>query len=274
MSGHFSVGSGPRTRSAACRDGETPSKISKIHDNISENSIKHFVLLACGSFNPITNMHLRMFEVGKNYLRSKFPGCEVRGIISPVSDVYGKKGLEEARHRVKMCSLAIRSNNWLEISAWESKQESWTPTVNVLDHIGKMVGHNMNHTELLLLCGSDLMKSFNTPGLWKSADIKRIVNDYGLLVLERPGFTSQDIVDSHEIMRKHKCKIHTTVDKVTNDTSSTSVRTLLREGQSAKYLIPDSVNQYILKNDLYSSEESENKNANVELKPFEVNRNT
>lgn len=26
------------------------------------------VLLACGSFNPITNMHLRMFELARDYL--------------------------------------------------------------------------------------------------------------------------------------------------------------------------------------------------------------
>lgn len=25
------------------------------------------VLLACGSFNPITNMHLRLFELAKDY---------------------------------------------------------------------------------------------------------------------------------------------------------------------------------------------------------------
>lgn len=26
------------------------------------------VLLCCGSFNPITNMHLRMFEIARDYL--------------------------------------------------------------------------------------------------------------------------------------------------------------------------------------------------------------
>lgn len=36
------------------------------------------VLLACGSFNPITNMHLRLFEVARDYLhqtgQSEGPG--------------------------------------------------------------------------------------------------------------------------------------------------------------------------------------------------------
>lgn len=29
---------------------------------------KPVVLVSCGSFNPPTNMHLRMFELAKNYL--------------------------------------------------------------------------------------------------------------------------------------------------------------------------------------------------------------
>lgn len=275
VSSRFSHRSGPRTRSADCRDDKArPSKVLKPDNTSTGDSIKHFTLLACGSFNPITNMHLRMFEVGKNYLRSRFPECNVKGIISPVSDTYGKKGLAESKHRLKMCSLAIKSNNWIEISNWESKQESWTPTMKVLEQIGKMVGQDAGHTELLLLCGSDLMESFNTPGLWKSSDIEKIVSTFGLLVLQRYGFSSQDIVDSHEIMSKHKCKIHTVADEVVNNTSSTTVRRLLRNDQSVKYLIPDCVVQYIMKNDLYASEESENRNANIELKPFQVNRDT
>lgn len=44
------------------------------------------VLLACGSFNPPTILHLRMFEAARDFLRLKF-GCDViEGIISPVAD--------------------------------------------------------------------------------------------------------------------------------------------------------------------------------------------
>lgn len=31
-------------------------------------NITEVVLLACGSFNPITNMHLRMFELARDQL--------------------------------------------------------------------------------------------------------------------------------------------------------------------------------------------------------------
>lgn len=36
-----------------------------------ENSEKtEVVLLACGSFNPVTNMHLRLFELAKDYMNA------------------------------------------------------------------------------------------------------------------------------------------------------------------------------------------------------------
>jgi len=47
------------------------------------------LLLACGSFNPPTLMHLRMFEVAKDTLR-RLGTQVVGGVISPVHDGYGK----------------------------------------------------------------------------------------------------------------------------------------------------------------------------------------
>ena len=32
------------------------------------SSKNQLILLCCGSFNPITNMHLRMFELARDYL--------------------------------------------------------------------------------------------------------------------------------------------------------------------------------------------------------------
>lgn len=49
------------------------------------------VLVACGSFSPITNMHLRLFEEARNYLMIASKQLDVvGGLISPVHDAYGK----------------------------------------------------------------------------------------------------------------------------------------------------------------------------------------
>ncbi|XP_073088368.1 nicotinamide/nicotinic acid mononucleotide adenylyltransferase 3 isoform X5 [Manis javanica] len=90
------------------------------------------VLLACGSFNPITNMHLRLFEVARDHLHQTGLYQVIRGIISPVNDNYMKKDLVAAQHRVAMARLAVQTSNWIQVDSWESEQTQWMETVKVL----------------------------------------------------------------------------------------------------------------------------------------------
>nr|XP_005282575.1 nicotinamide/nicotinic acid mononucleotide adenylyltransferase 3 isoform X1 [Chrysemys picta bellii] len=92
------------------------------------------VLLACGSFNPITNMHMRLFELARDHLHQTGRYRVIEGIISPVNDSYGKKGLVSARHRIAMAQLALETSDWIRVDPWESEQEKWTETVKVLRH--------------------------------------------------------------------------------------------------------------------------------------------
>lgn len=58
------------------------------------------VLVACGSFNPVTLLHLRIFEDAKNYLQVREKRFSIRqGLLSPVHDSYPKKGLVPSHHR-------------------------------------------------------------------------------------------------------------------------------------------------------------------------------
>lgn len=57
------------------------------------------VLVACGSFSPVTYLHLRMFEMAKDYVRQNTDFEILGGYLSPVSDMYKKPGLLSARHR-------------------------------------------------------------------------------------------------------------------------------------------------------------------------------
>lgn len=52
----------------------------------------------------------------------------VGGIVSPVSDGYGKQSLVPAKHRIAMARLALQSSNWVTVDEWESQQADWTET--------------------------------------------------------------------------------------------------------------------------------------------------
>ncbi|XP_040125820.1 nicotinamide/nicotinic acid mononucleotide adenylyltransferase 3 isoform X6 [Ictidomys tridecemlineatus] len=92
------------------------------------------VLLACGSFNPITYMHLRLFEVARDHLHQTGMYQVTQGIISPVNDDYGKKDLVASQHRVAMARLALQTSDWIRVDPWESEQPQWMETVKVLRH--------------------------------------------------------------------------------------------------------------------------------------------
>jgi nicotinamide mononucleotide adenylyltransferase len=57
------------------------------------------VLVACGSFSPVTYLHLRMFEMAKDFARHSTEFEIVGTYLSPVSDMYKKPGLLNSRHR-------------------------------------------------------------------------------------------------------------------------------------------------------------------------------
>ena len=57
------------------------------------------VLVACGSFSPVTYLHLRMFEMAIDHIRQNTQFEVVGGYLSPVSDKYVKPGLLSSYHR-------------------------------------------------------------------------------------------------------------------------------------------------------------------------------
>ncbi|KAG6381954.1 hypothetical protein JVT61DRAFT_580 [Boletus reticuloceps] len=66
---------------------------------LRDSSKQPIVLVVCGSFSPVTYLHLRMFEMAKDYVRHNTNFEIVGGYLSPVSDQYNKPGLLSAHHR-------------------------------------------------------------------------------------------------------------------------------------------------------------------------------
>ncbi|KAK2885481.1 hypothetical protein QQF64_021146 [Cirrhinus molitorella] len=260
------------------------------------------VLLACGSFNPITNMHLRMFELARDHLEDTGRYRVVKGIISPVGDSYKKKGLIEARHRLEMARLATQNSDWITVDDWESQQPEWVETAKVVrHHHAELISSENNNDDvdtvrcgkrrkleknknicqsssynktgadspnLNLLCGADVLESFSVPNLWKPEDIEEIVGRYGVACITRCGSDPEKFINQSDVLYKHRKNIHVIREWVTNEISATHVRRALRRRQSVRYLLPDPVVSYIDERSLYSAE-SEQKNADVILAPLQ-----
>ncbi|XP_013403392.1 nicotinamide/nicotinic acid mononucleotide adenylyltransferase 1 isoform X2 [Lingula anatina] len=274
--------------------------VGKSHDTPDENyelkmaTKTRVVLLACGSFNPITNMHLRMFEIAKDSLHKTGRFEVIEGIVSPVSDGYKKKDLEPAKHRCEMVRRSLKTSSWIRLDTWESDQDTWTETARILAHHKAQqdsiynanelrptrnselpakkkrktnagtthVSCNMLHNQadgqgpvqVKLLCGGDLLESFAVPGLWKPADIEDIVRNYGLVCITREGSNPSRFIYENDVLSKFQYNIHIVTEWITNDISATKIRRALRRQESVKYLVQDAVIDYIMKNSLYGVE--------------------
>ena len=223
------------------------------------------VLVACGSFSPVTHLHLRMFELAADYARHSTNYELIGGYFSPVSDAYKKDGLAPARHRLNMVRKACEetSDRW-DVDPWEASQSKYTPTAAVLDHFDHEINSVMGgiwaqnsqtgekqhrRVKIMLLAGSDLLKTMSDEGVWDAKDLNHILGSYGAFIIERMG---ADIKKATNALSAWSNNIHQIEQTVLNDVSSTKVRLLLRKEYSVRYLLPESVVDYIEENNLYS----------------------
>ncbi|KAM4604768.1 nicotinamide/nicotinic acid mononucleotide adenylyltransferase 3 isoform 1-T2 [Polymixia lowei] len=244
------------------------------------------VLLACGSFNPITNQHMRLFELARDHMHSTGHYRVVGGIVSPVSDCYGKRGLVLAKHRIAMAKLALQSSDWVAVDEWESQQPDWTETVVTMrHHYGRILQRYEQSTgkhsatggntppvsspspQLKLLCGADFLDTFSVPGLWQDEHVDEAAGRFGLVCVSRGGLQPERAVHECDALARHRRNIFLVREWVRNEMSATEVRRALRRGLSVKYLVPDPVIEYIQRHDLYT-EDSERKNEGTALRPL------
>ncbi|MCJ1291301.1 hypothetical protein MMC34_002844 [Xylographa carneopallida] len=231
----------------------------RLRRKLDDPSKTPLVLVACGSFSPITNLHLRMFEMVADHVRFHTEYEIVGGFLSPVSDAYEKAGLASAKHRVAMCDLAVdQTSNWLMVDPWEAIQKDYTRTALVLDHFDHEVNVVRGGAEtstgerklvhVALLAGADLIGTMSTPGVWSESDLDHILGRYGAFIVERTG---TDIDEALSHLQPWKENIHVIPQLIQNDVSSTKIRQSLKKAMSVRYLIPAPVIKYIQQHGLY-----------------------
>lgn len=233
----------------------------RLPERMRDESKTPLVIVACGSFSPPTYLHLRMFEMAKDQVIESGHFELLSGYYSPVSDQYKKEGLAKGTHRVRMCELAVeRSSNWLMVDAWESLQGEYQRTAVVLDHFDAELNGNggilmsdgsRRPIKIMLLAGGDLIQSMGEPGVWADADLHHILGRFGCLIIERTGADVWSFLLSHDLLWMYRRNLIVVKQTIYNDISSSKVRLFVKRGYSIKYLLPNSVIQYIEQNGLY-----------------------
>jgi len=181
-----------------------------------------------GTFNPIHMGHLVLAEEMAWKLgldKVFFVPCYL-----PVHKT--NRGLCAAPHRLKMVKMAIAGNKVFRVSRLEISGKDRSYSVNTVKKFRRLYGKK---ADIYFLAGSDSLTELSS---WKNID--EILRLCRFVVARRPGYPLK------RVSRRVK-----TIEITAVDVSSSHIRQLLKQRRSIRYLVPEKVRAYILKNRLY-----------------------
>jgi len=180
-----------------------------------------------GTFNPIHIGHLILAEEAREKLgldRIIF----VPAYLPPHKD---NSDIALAKDRLAMVKLAISGNQYFSVSDLEIKRDGRSYTIDTMKEFKNIYPHD----ELYFIIGSDLLKYLDD---WK--DLVEIIKMVKFIVATRPGYPLEKIPP-----------YISTVAIRAVDISGFEIRRCLKEDKSFRYLVPELVYKYIIKNNLY-----------------------
>lgn len=192
-----------------------------------------------GTFDPIHYGHL----VTAEGVRAEFNLDYV--MFVPAGNPPHKKGykITDPQHRYLMTVLATVTNPFFEVSRIEIERQGFSYTVDTIKELKKRFPTD---TELYFITGADAVLEILT---WKEVD--RLLAMCKFVAATRPGYEIPELNKKiAEIEKTYSHKIFL-VEVPAMAISSTDIRRRVSEGRPIKYLLPESVEYYILKNNLY-----------------------
>lgn len=205
-----------------------------------------------GTFNPIHYGHLRMAEELTEGLKLN----EVRFIPS-ANPPHKQRPAISAEQRAEMVQLAIADHRGFKLDTRELERQGASYTIDTLLSLRQELGAKASIT---LLMGSDAFTQFDTWHRWQE-----IIEHCHIALVQRPQLRAEKNRLSktlenflHQHYSENSDDIHQTPSGIISmrqvtalDISSTNIRHALKHHQSVRYLMPDSVIDYIERHQLY-----------------------
>jgi nicotinate-nucleotide adenylyltransferase len=208
-----------------------------------------------GTYDPIHTGHLRCAEEVLELFDLN------RIIFVPASKPPHKidADITSFHHREQMITLAIEGNPVFSFSNVEKERKDTSYSVETVEYILKKY---METLELYFILGQDAFHAIQT---WK--DWQRLLLLCNFVVMTRPGYEDRGL---EGILPADFASRFTYDDTVKGfrgptghviffrgvtflDISSSDIRQRVKAGKSIKYLVPDAVRHYIVKNSLYGN---------------------
>lgn len=143
------------------------------------------LLIAAGSFSPVTTAHIAMLAHARDYFTAA--GTPVAAaVLSPASDGYlefkaASAASATAMHRVAMATVSTAGMPWLAVDGVEASSGRRLPTADAVMGImhrvgGLLMGRRDKHTVVpVVVFGVDVFVDFVDASKWPPANVERLL---------------------------------------------------------------------------------------------------
>jgi nicotinate-nucleotide adenylyltransferase len=183
-----------------------------------------------GSFNPIHVGHLIIAE----YMATRTDLDQVWFVVSPQNPLKKRSTLAKDYDRLHMVRLALEDNPKLKVTNIEFSLPKPSYTIDTMVYLHEKYPQ---HTFSLIMGGDNLA------GIHKWKNFNLLLERYPIHVYQREGSDSASPWQATSDIRVY--------DVPMMDISSTYIRQCIAEGNSIRYMVPDSVYEYLLGSNLY-----------------------
>ena len=191
-----------------------------------------------GTFDPIHLGHLETAEEVREifaldeilFIPAARPPHKVSRLVTPEI------------HRLMMTYLATKSNEKFQVSPMEFLRDGLSYTLDTMNALKEKFGAA---TELFFIIGADSMADLSK---WYKA--RELLSSAHFIATKRPGVEVNLAALTEFFGEESMSHIHQ-VETLGLEISSTEIRERVRLGRSIKYLVPEVVEEYILKERLY-----------------------
>ncbi|MEA3486665.1 MAG: nicotinate-nucleotide adenylyltransferase [Thermodesulfobacteriota bacterium] len=202
-----------------------------------------------GTFDPVHLGHLRCAEE----ILELFRLDRIIFLPARIQPLKTGRDISPFRHREQMLRLAIEDNPSFSISDIENRRDGRSYSIETVRHF---LDNSPDGTKLYFMLGQD---AFHEIQMWKEwKDLVRLCN---FVVMTRPGYEIKKLTDTFPPDFAPLFRYDRATDSFRGptgntiffrkltllDISSTDIRRRIKAGISIKYLVPETVRNYISK---------------------------
>lgn len=192
-----------------------------------------------GTFDPIHFGHLVAAEAARDIFKLD------RVFFVPSGNPPHKKNypVTDAKHRCLMTNLAVAANPYFEVSSIEIEREGYSYAI---DTVTEFYNRYKSQAELFFITGADAILEILT---WKN--VERLTELCCFIAATRPGTHLNELLKFIKKLPDNIGKKIHIMEVPALAISSTDIRQRVANHRTIKYLLPEAVEQYIVKNGLY-----------------------